>query len=71
MNIYLQDEAGNQTYPNLAVGWQDEVKGETVSLEEYYFVVPEEELVNYTLWGEGEVRAGSIKGDWSIVFDVE
>lgn len=71
MNIYLQDEAGNQTYPNLAVGWQDEVKGETVSLEEYYFVVPEEELANYTLWGEGEVRAGSIKGEWSIVFDVE
>lgn len=71
MNIYLLDEAGNQTYPNLAVGWQDEVKGETVSLEEYYFVVPEEELVNYTLWGEGEVRAGSIKGEWSIVFDVE
>ena len=71
MNIYLLDEAGNQVYANLAVGWQDEVKGETVSLEEYYFVVPKEELANYTLWGEGEVRAGSIKGDWSIVFDVE
>ena len=71
MNIYLLDEAGNQVYANLAVGWQEEVKGETVSLEEYYFVVSEEELANYTLWGEGEVRAGSIKGEWSIVFDVE
>ena len=71
MNIYLLDEAGNQVYANLAVGWQEEVKGETVSLEEYYFVVPEEELARYTLWGEGEVRAGSVKGEWSIVFDVE
>ncbi|MBQ7765338.1 MAG: DUF4179 domain-containing protein [Lachnospiraceae bacterium] len=71
MNIYLLDEAGNQVYANLAVGWQEEVKGETVSLEEYYFVVPEEELANYTLWGEGEVRAGSIEGEWSINFNIE
>lgn len=71
MNIYLQDEAGSEVYPNLSVGWQEEVSGETVSLEECYFVISEEELANYTLWGEGEVRAGNIKGEWSIVFDVE
>ncbi len=71
MNIYLLNEAGNQVYANLSVGWQEEVKGETVSLEECYFIISEEELANYTLWGEGEVRAGSIKGEWSITFDVE
>lgn len=71
MNIYLLDEAGNQIYPNMSVMWHDEVAGEEVLVDEFYFVITEEQLQTYTLWGEGEIRAGSIKGDWSITFDVE
>ena len=71
MNIYMVDEAGNQIYPNLAVGWQEVVADEKIMMEEYYFVVTEEQLKTYTIWGEGEVRDGSIKGDWNIVFDLE
>lgn len=71
MNIYMLDESGNQVYSNMSVMWHDEVAGEEVLVDEFYFVIPEEQLETYTLWGEGEIRAGSIKGDWSITFDVE
>lgn len=71
MNIYMLDETGNQIYPNMSVMWHDEIAGEEVLVDEFYFVITEEQLAEYTLWGEGEVRAGSIKGDWSITFDVE
>lgn len=70
MNIYMLDEAGNQIYPNLAVGWQEEIADETISMEEFYFVIPEEQLETYTLMGEGDIRAGSVKGNWSITFDL-
>lgn len=70
MNIYMLDEAGNQIHPNLAVGWQEDVANEKILMEEYYFVITEEQLETYTIWGEGEVRDGSIKGDWNITFDL-
>lgn len=71
MNVYMLDEDGNQVYPNKSVMWHDTVAGEEVLVDEFYFVITEEQLNQYTLWGEGEVRAGSIKGDWRITFDVD
>lgn len=71
MNIYMLDEDGNQIYPDLAVGWQEKTEGERISMEEFYFVITEEQLDAYTLMGEGDIRDGSIKGDWSITFDLD
>lgn len=71
MNIYMLDETGNEVYPNKSVMWHDTVSGEEVLVDEFYFVITEEQLNQYTLWGEGAVRAGSIKGNWSITFDLE
>lgn len=71
MWIYMLDEVGNEVYPDMSVMWHDTVAGEEVLVDEYYFVITEEQLQVYTLWGEGEVRAGSVKGNWSITFDVE
>ncbi len=70
MNIYMLDEAGNQIYPDLAVGWQEEISDERISMEEFYFVITEEQLETYILMGEGDIRDGSIKGNWSITFDL-
>lgn len=70
MNIYMLDEAGNEIYPNMSVMWHEEVGEEEVLVDEFYFVIAEEQLETYTLMGEGDIRSGSIKGDWSIVFDV-
>ncbi len=71
MNIYMLDEAGNEIYPNMSVMWHEEVGEEEVLVDEFYFVIAEEKLETYTLIGEGDIRSGSIKGDWSIVFDVQ
>lgn len=71
MDIYLLDEAGNRFDAELGVSWQEEIDGEQVSFEEYYFKITEEELKKYTLWGDGDVRAGSVEGDWKITFEVE
>lgn len=70
MNIYMLDEAGNSIYPDLAVGWQEEISDERISMEEFYFVITEEQLETYILMGEGDIRDGSIKGNWSITFDL-
>lgn len=70
MNIYMLDKSGNQMYPNMSVMWHDEVAGEEVLVDEFYFVVTPEQLTEYTLWGESEARGNSVKGNWSITFDV-
>ncbi len=71
MNLYMKTESGEELYPDLAVSWQEEVAGEKVLLEEYYFVISEEQLNAYTLWGEADVRVGCVHGDWSITFDLK
>lgn len=71
MNLYMKTESGEELYPDLTVSWQEEPAGEKVSLEEYYFVLSEEQLNTYTLWGEADIRSGSVRGDWSITFDLK
>ena len=71
MNLYMKTESGEELYPDLTVSWQEEVTEENVSLEEYYFVLSEEQLNTYTLWGEADIRGGCIHGDWSITFDLK
>ena len=70
MNIYMLDSEGNQIYPNMSVMWHDVAAGEEVLVDEFYFVLTPEQLEEYTLWGEGEVRSNSVKGNWSITFAV-
>lgn len=71
MNLYMLDEAGNEIYPNMSVMWHEEIAGEKVLVDEFYFVITKEQLETCTLIGEGDIRAGIIKGDWNIVFDVQ
>lgn len=71
MNFYMQNEAGEFMTPDMSVTWQEELAGETVSMEEFYFVITREQLDAYTLWGERDIRAGCMKGNWSITFDLQ
>lgn len=71
MNVYMLDGEGREVYPNMSVMWHDETAGEEVLLEEFYFVITEEQVEEYTLFGEGEIRDGCVKGDWSITFEVK
>ena len=71
MRIFMMDESGSEVYPDMSVMWHDTIAGEEVLVDECYFVLTEEESEAYTLWGEGEVRAGSVEGNWSITFDLE
>lgn len=71
MDIYLQDEEGNQIQYNHAVCWQEDINEQPVSLDEFWFDIEEETLENYNIYGDAMVRAGSVKGDWEITFSVE
>ncbi len=71
MYVYMKDGADMDIHSDLSVMWQEEVNGEKLTMEEFYFVISEEQLKEYALFGEGEIRSGCIKGDWSITFEVE
>lgn len=71
MNLYLKDMQGNTIIPDRSVMWHEEIGEEEVLVDEFYFVITEERLKECTLFGESGVREGSIKGDWSIIFDME
>jgi len=70
MKLYLLDAAGNQIYPDMSVDWQEEVAGETVSLNECWFVMEEKSLAECKLYGEGDIRQGCVEGDWEITFEL-
>ncbi len=70
MNIKLVDEAGNERYCDYSVGWQEELAGETVSFNEQWFVVSEEELAGMQMVAECFITDGCIEGDWKVVFDI-
>ena len=71
MYVYIKDGADMEIHPDLSVMWQEEVNGEKLTMEEFYFVISEARLKECALLGEGEIRSGCIKGDWSIIFEVE
>lgn len=71
MKLYMLNEQGKEVYPELSVMWHDEIDGEEVLVEELYFVITEEQLAEYTLWGESDIRAGNINGNWNIIFDIK
>lgn len=68
---YLKDAAGNEKINDCSVSWQEEINGERVLFDEHWFVISEEELVNYELYGMFYITDGSVKGNWEVTFKVE
>lgn len=70
MNIKLVDEAGNERYCDYSVDWQEELAGETVSFNEQWFIVNEEELAGMQMVAECFITDGCIEGGWKVVFNI-
>lgn len=68
---YLKDAAGNERPNDYSVGWQEEINGERVLFDEHWFLISEEELANYELYGMFYITDGSVKGKWEVTFKVE
>ena len=67
--LYLKDENGNEIIPGRGVSWQEEIQGERVHFDEDWFLISEEELKEYELYGMFYIKDGSVKGNWEVVVD--
>lgn len=69
--LYLKDSEGTERIPEASVTWQEEIGGERVLFDETWFVITEEELEQYELFGMFYVTDGSVKGNWEVIFNIE
>lgn len=70
MSFRWVDAAGNEHTPDYSVDWQEELAGETVSFNEQWFIISEEELTGMQLEATYFVTDGCVEGDWEVVFEV-
>ena len=70
IRIYLKDSEGNERSPDASASWQEEIDGERVLFDETWFLITEEELETYELYGMFYVTDGSVKGNWEVTFDI-
>ena len=70
MALRWVDAAGNEYFADYSVDWQEELAGETVSFNEQWFIVSEEELAGMQMEATYFVTDGCIEGDWEVVFEV-
>ena len=68
--LYLKDENGNKKLPDCSASWQEEIQEERVGFEEDWFLITEEELKEYELYGMFYIKDGSVKGNWEVVADL-
>lgn len=71
IRIYLKDSEGKERIPDASAGWQEAIDGERVLFDETWFLITEEELSQYDLYGMFYVTDGSVKGDWEVTFSIE
>ena len=70
IRLYLKDSEGNERIPDASVTWQEEIDEERVGFDETWFLITEEELSQYDLYGMFYVTDGSVKGDWEVTFSI-
>lgn len=68
VRTYLKDAAGNERVNDGSVSWQEEICGQPVLFEEQWFLISEEELANYDLYGMFYITDGAVKGNWEVTF---
>lgn len=69
--LYLKDSEGNERIPDASVTWQEEIDGERLLFDETWFVITEEELEQYELFGMFYVTDRSVKGNWEVIFTID
>ena len=70
IRLYLKDGEGNERRPDCSVGWKEEIDGEEVLFDESWFLISEEELKQYELYGMFYITDGSVQGDWEITVNL-
>lgn len=71
IRLFLKNREGIVRTPDASVSWQEEIEGEKILFEEACFLIREEELNQYELYGIFYSVDGSVKGDWEIVVDLK
>ena len=70
IRLYLKDKNGEERIPDSSVSWQEEIQGERVLFDESWFVITQEELKQYELYGMFYISDGNVKGNWEVVVDL-
>ena len=70
IRLYLKDSEGNERIPDASVTWQEEIDGDRLLFDETWFVITEEELEQYELFGMFYVTDRSVKGNWEVIFNI-
>lgn len=70
IRLYLKDKEGNERIPDYSVGWKEEINGEEVLFDESWFIISEEELRLYELYGMFYITDGSVKGNWEVTVNL-
>lgn len=70
IRLYMKSPNGSDKIPDGSVSWQEEIGGERVIFDESWFVISEEELEQYELYGTFYITDGSVQGDWEIVINL-
>ena len=71
IRLYLKDKDGNERNPDCSVGWKEEINGEKVLFDESWFLISEEELKQYELYGMFYITDGSVKGNWKVTVNLD
>ena len=73
--FYLVDKEGNERDYDYSVDWRNTTKvsenNKRVDYYEYVFDIPQDEIVNYKLYGEFIISEGTTKGNWQVTFPLE
>lgn len=70
IRLYLKDGEGNERRPDCSVGWKEEIDGEEVIFDESWFLISEEELKQYELYGMFYITDESVQGDWEVTVNL-
>lgn len=70
IRLYLKNKNGEERIPDSSVSWQEEIQGERVLFDENWFVITQEELEEYELYGMFYISDGNVKGNWEVVVDL-
>lgn len=71
IRLFLKNGEGMERMPDASVSWKEEIEGEKVLFDETWFLITEEELNQYELYGTFYITDGSVKGNWEVIVDLK
>lgn len=69
-SFILRKQDGTEKTEDCKVDWIEDIDGEKVHFAESWFVLSEEELKEYELYGNFMLRDGIVRGEWEVVVNL-